>query len=180
MVCVPARAGNLLNNGGFDTGDFSGWTMTNPGDTYVGLASPGYPGFAPENGLYLAYFGTSGHQTTLSQTFGDVAGTVYTLSFYVEGGALQNGEINTFDVTMDGTTLLNLSQLNKLSYDEYTYTFTGTGSDTVAFASQNDNNYFGLDDVSVSSVAPEPASWMLLATGAVALMVCWMRRRVAV
>jgi hypothetical protein len=180
VACVPARAGNLLVNGGFDTGDFTGWTMGDPGDTYVGLStSPGYPGFAPENGLYLAYFGTSGHQTTLSQTFTDLAGSLYKVTFYLEGGALQNGEINNFSASIDSTLLTNISQLNSLSYKEYTFTFMGTGSDTLEFSSENDNNYFGLDDVSVMSAAPEPSSVMLLGTGVVALMGLWVRRRLA-
>src|ERR1700761_4907020 len=58
-----------VNNGSFETGDFSWWTVS--GDTgFVGVCDvtncPG--GFAPQDGNFAGYFGPVGDTATISQT----------------------------------------------------------------------------------------------------------------
>ena len=65
--------------------------------------------------------------------------------------------------------VLAFSQPCAFGYTEYSYTVTGTGSDTIEFLATNDSNYFFLDDVSVSpaAVTPEFSSLSLLCLGLV-------------
>ncbi|MES2391131.1 MAG: PEP-CTERM sorting domain-containing protein, partial [Acidobacteriota bacterium] len=86
-------------------------------------------------------------------------------------------EINDFNVSSNGVPLLSLVGANLSSYSQYTFHFTGTGSDTLQFGGRNDNNYFALDDVSVQTALPEPSGVLLLGTGMVAMLGLWARRR---
>ncbi|HSM77997.1 MAG TPA: hypothetical protein VLT57_10245 [Bryobacteraceae bacterium] len=51
FCAAGAQAADLINNGGFETGDFSGWTV-NSGFTHV--YSTGYSGVSSHGGQYLA------------------------------------------------------------------------------------------------------------------------------
>lgn len=64
----PVSAQNLIVNGGFDTGDFSGWT--NLGATI---------GTQPESGSNNARLATA----TLSQTFATIPGQTYLISYFI-------------------------------------------------------------------------------------------------
>lgn len=64
----PAGAQNLIVNGGFDTGNFSGWT--NAGATI---------GTEPESGSNNARLAAA----TLSQTFATIPGQTYLISYFI-------------------------------------------------------------------------------------------------
>jgi hypothetical protein len=54
------------------------------------------------------------------------------------------------------------------NWSEFSFTETGTGSDTIQFAFRDDPAYMALDNVSVSPVGPttpEPSSLLLLGSG---------------
>src|SRR5262249_35409538 len=75
---------NLLTNGGFETGSFSGWTVK-AGAT--GVQTAGYDGENPHSGTYFAALGDTSSSFpfgTLSQTVADKAGQNLTLSYYLE------------------------------------------------------------------------------------------------
>src|SRR5580704_14001113 len=95
---VLAHAGNLVTNGSFETGDFTGWTVT--GDTtFVGVCdvSTCPSGFAPQDGNFAAYFGPVGDTATISQTIATTPGEEYSLSFYLANPV--GGTPNYFNVT---------------------------------------------------------------------------------
>jgi hypothetical protein len=171
-VC-SAVAGNLVTNCGFETGDTTGWTVINNViqnfEKVVG--SPVNSGsFAFQLGNYASQ-GAGG----ISQTITDVSGQPYTFSFFVyntAGPVTGTTQVVDFKAFFDGgSPLLDLSQVAAFPYTQYTFSVTGTGSDTISFLAINDPGYFYLDDASLSSngtiPTPEPSSLYLLSMGLV-------------
>ncbi len=145
-------AGNLVANCGFETGDFTGWTVVDAtNNTFV--ASNFDTG--PNSGTYFAALGAVGADGTVSQALTTVAGQSYTFSFFL---ASDGGLPNDFTAQWDGTSLLSLTSTPAGPYVPYTFTVTGTGSDTINFLERNDPSWWGLDDISVAAATPEPSS----------------------
>ncbi len=158
-------ATNLLSNGSFETGDFTGWTQSgNTGATDVEVS--GFDGLGSEDGTYFAALGPVGSDGLLSQTFSDVAGQNYLASFYV---ASDGDTPNDFGVTGPGSfSLATMNDLPKSGYIYYSGSFVGSGSDTITFNFRNDPGYLALDNVSVTSLtsaAPEPTTWAMMLVG---------------
>ena len=94
LVNIPP---NLVINGGFETQDFSGWTIGG-NTTYAS------PWGAPHDGLNAAHLGPGGSDGILSQTLQTVAGQHYVLNFWLEN--LAAGAPNAFYRQWDGTPVL--------------------------------------------------------------------------
>lgn len=149
LTASEARA-NLLTNGDFGTGTFSGWSQT--GNTsYTGITrSPTYNGNA-----YAAYFGQIGSDGYLSQTVATVPGTTYQISFWIQNGG---GHPNDFGATVTGrrlgsNTLMSLTNANAFNYRQYIANFTAAdGSTTLTFNMRQDPNYWYLDNVSLIQI----------------------------
>ena len=84
-ISPAARAQNLLTNGSFESGSFSGWTTGgNFNDTGVQCGST-YDGYSAQSGSCFAYFGPVGSDGVLSQTFNDTAGSTLHVSGWLQG-----------------------------------------------------------------------------------------------
>lgn len=176
-VSCDSVSGNLVQNCGFENGAFTDWTVTNPdagggadSNTLVEGGSFSPPG--ANNGLFYALLGDSlADPTTISQTFSDAAGSTLTFSFYLETDGYSS---DVFQAEFDGNVLFTLPSGPAQDYTSYSYTVTGTGSDTISFIEQDPSpsGYMGLDDVSVVDPlpTPEPSSLVFLA-GAFAAIV---------
>jgi len=166
----PAQALNLVANGGFETGNFSGWKQSgNSGHTGVDSASA-------ESGKFGAYFGPVGSKGFLSQTLATVKGKSYDLSYFLknDGGK----KPNFFSVSVGNTVLLSLEDFSSaFDFNKFTSTFTATNTSTpLKFAFRQDSNKFRLDNVSVTATAiPTPA----LLPGLLGLGVGVLRKRKA-
>jgi hypothetical protein len=173
----PARAQELVVNGGFETGDFTGWTQSgNTGATGVDDSNP-------HSGRYAAYLGPVGSEGFLSQNLTTVAGGTYTLSYWL---ANDGGTPSSFRAIINGADLAGsgLTDPSGFAYTQYAFDFVATGTATsLSFGFRQDPHFFYLDDVSVvpASPAPEPASLTLFGLGLVPLAgyAAWRRRQKA-
>jgi hypothetical protein len=136
-----------LQNGSFETGDVSGWDLTDP----LGL--------------------TSVQRTTF--LYGAQSGTfyVYALSGWAIGDTSTQDGLGEVSYFFDGV-LLGSPDLSSGKYTQSTFQVTATGSDTFSIQFANDNCSNGLDNFSVSAAAgavPEPSTWVLSLLGFVEL-----------
>ncbi len=164
---ASAQASNLVQNGGFETGDFTNWTLGGLVDdnTYVGTGPN-----APFDGSFAAQLGAVGSDNTLSQAIATAAGQNYVISYW-HIFAPDAGPVGDFSVLWDGNVVhaeITQNPPTPQTWTEYSFQVTGTGADTLEFDSRNDPSYQGLDDVSLVagnlSPVPLPASLPLFAS----------------
>jgi hypothetical protein len=139
-------------NGGFETGDFTNWTVVDPsGDTFVDNGSN--TGLAPHSGTYFAALGPVGSVGYLSQSLTTAVGQSYLLSLWLNS---PDGDTpNEFIVNWNGSTIYDQTNLPATGWRNLQFVVTATGTNTVLqFGSRDDSSYLGLDDV---SVLPTPA-----------------------
>jgi PEP-CTERM motif len=186
-----AVAGNLVANCGFENGSYSS-TIDGATNTDVPVDwTPNYgfnlePGFNHVNsgnqhsGSYDLSIGNFDSQplATLSQTISDVNGTSYSGSFWAyDGGA--NGDGNAYlQLSINGTALVTLDD-TVANWTEYTFSFTGTGSDQLTIGAQTNPSEWYVDDVVVTGAlpTPEPASLLLLGSGILSMTAVLRRKR---
>src|SRR5581483_11077436 len=152
LLALPANA-NLIVNGGFETGNFSGWDVS--GATVYGF-DYGITNAGPHSGTYAAYFGAMTGNTSLSQTLSTIPGQLYDGSFWIGNTNQKQPADNLIQVIWDGNVVLNGSNVPDApwTHEEGMLAATGT-STTIEFVFHNVPGWFNLDDVSVDAV-PEP------------------------
>jgi len=194
---VPAAQAQLITNGSFETGDFTGWTLTAPNGGTPAASVAGAPGTYFQNvpkpdGSFISTFGGENQTANalLTQTFATVSGTEYVLRFFYAAGGeqAQSLQVQAVDVLTSATLLTQdvvdstpVADVLNIPFDEYTYVFTATGENTrLSFrdTSTNTTSTDGLlDNVRVSAAVPEPSAAFLLALGALPMGALIARRR---
>ena len=138
---------NLVQNPGFETGDFTHWTIGSPASfDYGSLVSSS----DPHSGSYNAFFNAAPGTGTLSQTILVTAGDVYDVSFWLATDT--PGGPAPFGASFGGTQLLSTTD-SGTGYNQYDFTDVAAGNGVITFSFSRGNS-FEVDDVSVTDVTP--------------------------
>jgi hypothetical protein len=184
---IPGAYADLIVNGGFETGDFTGWTNSG---WFIDTTNP-------NSGVYDASTGCSGASCTsvgdpnsayIYQDVTTTVGTTYDLSFFYDSG--QDPTFGSELLVLWGnpaapslSTVVDFVDVDTSgAYAEYTGTVTATSSRSeLEFLGRQDLDFYYLDDVSltasVTSAVPEPRALSPIATGLLALLLALVRKR---
>jgi hypothetical protein len=142
---------NIVQNGGFESGNFSAWTQS--GNTaYTSIVSVSGNSSYVHSGTYGLKTGPSSSLGYITQTLATYPGQTYLLSFWFSNP--QSGTTEQLQAAWNGTTVYSINNPPALSWTNKNLIVTATGSSTtLQFGYRNDPNYFGLDDISVTPVS---------------------------
>ena len=158
-VSVQLAVGqSIVQNGGFETGDFTAWTLV--GDTVVGnlvynvvTSENIFPGIV-HSGNFGAFLGEGGFLATLTQDLPTTSNQLYQLSFWLNNPV--SGSVQQFIARWNGVNVI-FNQINPPAFGwtnrQFVVAATGTNTE-LRFYARNDPNYYGFDDVAVTPVPP--------------------------
>jgi Pro-kumamolisin, activation domain/Domain of unknown function (DUF5011)/Viral BACON domain/Immunoglobulin I-set domain len=144
----------LVQNGGFETGDFTDWTLIGDGGNVDFVDSGTY--ITPHSGNYVAALGEVGTTlATLSQSLPTSVGQTYLLSLWLDSPNVSSYTPNRFVVAWNGVTLFDKSNIGRIGWTNLQFTVKATASSTVLqFGARDDNWYLGLDDITLTPILP--------------------------
>lgn len=197
LLCAAPAAANPITNAGFETGDFTGWTLSALSAPWAAVVTsrngviPPNLTWNPKEGSYFAQLSSgvaTNVYTTLSQDFSLEAGQVLTgwAGFDTLEGVGSSRAVYNDDAyvqILDGGTVVStlwarFASGGESNWYQWQWTATGTKTYTLQFGVRNitDNqlNSFALFDAVEATPVPEPASLLLLGS---ALGLSALRRR---
>lgn len=155
---TSAFASNLVINGDFETGDFTGWEKKG---RYISVGTSSYTG-----SNHTANLGTVGTVLGSLAQGGlmTIPGMEYEFSFML---ASSGGYPNEFRAIVNGVTLLNEVRGRGYSFTPYSFTFVADLlPTTIEFYARNDPGAFSLDNITVDlTPVPEPSTLLFLGLG---------------
>jgi hypothetical protein len=182
---TQAHAGNIVMNGGFETGDFTDWTVNSSANFPWEVDTVGSSHGIPFDGSFFAsnacvgptcITGTPSQQDSLSQNLTTTVGDSYTLDFWF--GTSGNGNPMELQALFGGAIVEDILNIGPSPYTEYTISgLVATSTTTqLEFLGRQDPEWDELDAISVTDTtpagsAPEPASFALGLSGLATLLV---------
>ena len=177
---------SFVQNGGFETGDLSFWSLNGTtisgGFLFNGVVN--VDTFTDGSGTNFVHsgadgmaMGEAGALAFISQTLNTFPGQSYLLSFWMNniGGVTPNQfQVNWNTNSPAVNTLFNQVSVGAINnWTNLLFIVMATGTNTVLqFGAQNDNYYFGLDDVNVWPI-PNPSFRSVAKTGTNAVVFSW-------
>jgi phospholipase/lecithinase/hemolysin len=178
LVLTQGVAGAAtIVNGGFETGDFFGWTLT--GNTGSESVSTSYV----YNGTYAAKLGQVGSIGYIAQDISTNPGSTYQVGFWLSNAAGGAGSVtpNLFEMLINNASYSTTFHDFPVAfpYANFTASFVATTATTnVKFGFREDPSYWYLDEVTINdTTVPEPATFVLIGAGLIGLAVIGRRRR---
>ena len=140
----------VVINGGFETGDFTGWTVINDVDGETSVKSLGY--ISPHDGNYNLVGGQIGQKCYISQALSVEQDQTYTISFWLACDSPPGATIGSdFSLSFNDVTLLSLQNSDAFGWTQYTYEVVSPFPvATLEFGIRNDPSYYYIDSVSVT------------------------------
>jgi hypothetical protein len=167
---------SLVQNGGFETGDFTSWTLNGSGggDNFVAGSST-ISGLTPHTGSYYAALGQLGSLAYLSQTLPTLPGQFYLLSLWFNSSSNPYSKNDTtpneFSVSWNGNTLFDKTNVGKLGWTNLQFVVSANSVNTLLkFGARDDPYYLGLDDVTLTpgfapSISVQPTNSLTILSG---------------
>ena len=143
---------NLVANGSFETGGFSGWTRSAATDG-IYIAPTDFPGEVHTGSYSVGLGGYTRSDGVLSQSIATTAGQHYTVSFWLSVDNNQNAPDNHFVASWNGQTLVAMTNAPDSDYQLYTFDVVGAaGNSPLEFRGYNLPDAMRLDDIAVTAV----------------------------
>jgi hypothetical protein len=164
---------SLVQNGGFETGDFSDWLLTGDNGGFDFVDDSTILGITPHTGSYCADLGIPNLPLVrLSQTLPTIPGQAYLLTYWWINPDLGTGTSpNEFSLSWNGTTLfdqVNVPTISGWSIQQFRVQASGPAS-LLQFGAYNVNGAFALDDISVAAIAMPAFQSVLLTNNVITL-----------
>lgn len=170
LIIPSIASADLVFNGGFETGDFTGWILS--GNPILGTVDSANP----HSGNFAADLVAAGSPSFMEQFLPTTSGTTYNLTYFLDVSSGSTGGPVEFMAQVNGITVFDQTNIPPQPYTRYSFAFLATGTSTdLQFRFRNDPGSFFLDDISVAAI-PEPSSFWLESLGT-ALAIFAMRRR---
>ncbi len=151
--CNGLMTPNLLTNGNFGTGDFTGWTVAwpNPPDPYTFVSSSrSQPGQT-----YNVWMGAIPGENRISQSVTTRAGQLYLVCFYLANDLLGSSGFccgSSFEAKWQGFDLMTMVQSGTFDYQYFVFQVEGTGNpmfDVLTFQHHQVPAFYHLSSVSM-------------------------------
>ena len=141
----------VIQNGGFETGDLTGWTSTGNTTYNDVLDLINYPSYV-HSGSYGMALGAIGSLGYVSQLLNTISNRPYLISFWLANPTV--GTPNEFVVQWDGRTLFDQVDMGVFAWTQMQFVLLATDSTTrLTFGAYNDYGAFGFDEISAQLLA---------------------------